>query len=110
MQELYRQALGTAFHGSANALVHSKRCSLEPLREGRSCLKCDLNSRIQIAELVSLKIDLTSGNHVTLDKGDVFKGTSPGNPKAASRNTASPQKAGPSSDLTSFQPCSKFSN
>ena len=58
LQELYRQPFGVAFHGSANALVHSKRYSLEPLRDGPSCLKCDINSRIQVAELVSLKIAL----------------------------------------------------
>ena len=34
LQELYRQAFGTAFHGSPNALVHYKRYSLKPLREG----------------------------------------------------------------------------
>ena len=80
LQELYRQAFGTAFHGSANALVHSKRYSLEPLRDGPSCLKCDINSRIQVADLVSLKIELPSGNHVTIGGGDAFKGILEMNP------------------------------
>ena len=80
LQELYRQAFGTAFHGSANALVHSKRYSLEPLRDGPSCLKCDINSRIQVAELVSLKIALPSGNHIPIGGGDAFKGILEMNP------------------------------
>ncbi|MEI8313604.1 MAG: hypothetical protein WCH98_22885, partial [Verrucomicrobiota bacterium] len=80
LQELYRQAFGVAFHGSANALVHSKRYSLEPLRDGPSCLKCDINSRIQVAELVSLKIALPSGNHITIGGGDAFKGILEMNP------------------------------
>ncbi len=74
LQELYRQSLGTAFHGSANALAHSKRYSLEPLREGPSCLKCDPNSRIQVADLVSLKMEIPTGNLVTIGKGDVYVG------------------------------------
>ena len=80
LQELYRQALGTAFHGSPGALVHSKRYSLESLREGPSCLKCDLTSRIQTAELVSLKIELPSGIPVTIGKGNVFAGIREMNP------------------------------
>lgn len=80
LQELYRQALGTAFHGSPNALVHSKRYSLEPLRDGPSCLKCDPNARIQVAELASLKIELPNGNHVTIGRGDVFSGLLEMNP------------------------------
>ena len=80
LQELYRQPFGVAFHGSANALVHSKRYSLEPLRDGPSCLKCDINSRIQVADLVSLKVELPSGNHVTIGGGDVFRGILEMNP------------------------------
>ncbi len=60
--------------------MHSKRYSLEPLRDGPSCLKCDINSRIQVADLVSLKIELPSGNHVTIGGGDAFKGILEMNP------------------------------
>jgi len=72
LQELYRHAFGTVFHASANALVHSKRYSLEPLREGPSILKCNPASRIQFAELASLKIELPGGNQVLITRGNIF--------------------------------------
>ena len=74
LQELYRQAFGTVFHGSSNALVHAKRYSLEPLREGPSSLVCDPNGRIQLARLRSLKLKLETGHHVTISQGNVFSG------------------------------------
>jgi hypothetical protein len=74
LQELYRQAFGTVFHGSPNALVHAKRYSLEPLREGPSSLACDPNGRIQLARLNSLKLKLETGHHVTISQGNVFSG------------------------------------
>jgi hypothetical protein len=72
LQELYRQAFGTVFHASSNALIHSKRYSLEPLREGSSILKCDPNSRIQFAGLASIKIELPRGNQVAITRGNIF--------------------------------------
>jgi hypothetical protein len=80
LQELYRQAFGTVFHASPNALVHSKRYSLEPLREGPSILKCDLHSGIQFAALASLKIELPSGNQVLMSRGNIFTGLAEMNP------------------------------
>jgi hypothetical protein len=80
LQEIYRQAFGTVFHGSAHALGHSKRYSLEPLREGPACLQCQPGSRIQVAELASLKIVLPCGTHVTLGRGDVFAAIRETNP------------------------------
>jgi hypothetical protein len=74
LQELYRQAFGTVFHASANALVHSKRYSLEPLREGPSILKCDPASRIQFADLAWIKIELPCGNQVLITRGNIFAG------------------------------------
>lgn len=72
LQELYRQAFGSVFHASPNALVHSRRYSLEPLREGPSILKCDPNSRIQFAQLASLKIELPGGSQILINRGDIF--------------------------------------
>ncbi|MGA0846942.1 MAG: hypothetical protein ACO3RV_10395, partial [Luteolibacter sp.] len=72
LQELYRQAFGTVFHASANALTHSKRYSLEPLRDGPAVLKCDPMSHIQFAQLSSLKIGLPSGTHLLISHGDIF--------------------------------------
>jgi len=80
LQELYRQAFGTVFHASSNALVHSRRYSLEPLREGPSILKCDPNSRIQFAQLASLKIGLPGGSQIHMSRGDVFIGLAEMNP------------------------------
>jgi len=74
LQELYRQAFGTVFHASSNALVYSKRYSLEPLREGPSILKCDPASRIQFADLASIKIELPCGNQVAITRGNIFAG------------------------------------
>lgn len=76
LQESYRQALGTVFHASASALVHSKRYSLDPLREGSSVLRCDPNSRIQFADLVWIKIELPSGTQILVSRGDIFAGIS----------------------------------
>jgi hypothetical protein len=72
LQELYRQAFGTVFHASPKALVYSKRYSLEPLREGRSILKCDPNARIQFARLASIKIEMPCGNQVAITRGNIF--------------------------------------
>ncbi len=72
VQELYRKLFGTVFHGSPSALVHSKRYSLEPLREGPDSLVCDPSSNVQFAQLVSLRIRLGRGNEVTLWNGDIF--------------------------------------
>jgi hypothetical protein len=74
LQELYRQAFGMVFHASPNALIHSKRYSLEPLREGPSILKCDPHSRIQFADLAWVKIELPCGNHVLISRGNIFAG------------------------------------
>ncbi len=72
LQELYRQAFGMVFHASPTALVHSKRYSLEPLREGPSILKCDPASRIQFAELAALKVGLPGGSQVLITRGNIF--------------------------------------
>jgi hypothetical protein len=72
LQELYRQAFGTVHHASSNALVHSRRYSLEPLREGPSILRCDPNSRIQFAQLASLKIELPGGSQILMSRGNLF--------------------------------------
>jgi hypothetical protein len=74
LQELYRQAFGTVFHASPKALAYSKRYSLEPLREGPSILKCNPNSRIQFADLASIKIELPCGNQVAITRGNIFAG------------------------------------
>jgi hypothetical protein len=74
LQELYRQAFGAIFHGSPNALVHAKRYSLEPLREGPSSLVCDPNSRVQFAQLKSLKLELETGHQLVITQGNVFSG------------------------------------
>ena len=80
VQDLYRQTFGTVFHASPHALVHSKRYSLEPLREGPSILKCDPSARIQFATLGALKIELPSGNQVLVSRGDIFQGVAEMNP------------------------------
>lgn len=80
LQELYRQAFGTIFHSSPNALVHSKRYSLEPLRDGPAILKCDPSARIQFAELDSLKLELSCGNHIAITRGNIFAGIAGLNP------------------------------
>jgi hypothetical protein len=80
IQDLYRQTFGTVFHASPHALVHSKRYSLEPLREGPSILKCDPSARIQFAALGALKIELPSGNQVLVSRGDIFQGVAEMNP------------------------------
>ena len=72
LQELYRQAFGTVFHASPKALVYSKRYSLDPLREGRSILKCDPNSRVQFARLASIKVELPRGYQVAITRGNIF--------------------------------------
>lgn len=74
VQDLYREAFGSVFHGSPNALVHSKRYSLEPLREGPSILRCDPGSRIPFADLAAIKIELTGGQQVSINRGNVFEG------------------------------------
>ena len=76
LQELYRQAFGTVFYGSPNALAHSKRYSLKPLREGPSVLVCDPNSQIPFAELVALKIELPGGQQVLFSRGNIFNALS----------------------------------
>lgn len=80
VQELYRQAFGAVFYGSPNALVHSNRYSLEPLREGPSCLKCDPNGRVQFAKLTSLKLEISGDNHLSIARGNVFAGIMEMNP------------------------------
>jgi hypothetical protein len=80
LQELYRHAFGAVFHASSDALVHSKRYSLDPLREGPSILACDTNARIQFARLASLKLELPSGNQVIMSRGDIFAGLAEFNP------------------------------
>lgn len=73
LQDLYREAFGAAFHGSTKALVHSQRYSLEPLREGPSCLACDPRASVQFAELKSLRIELPSGGIVVVSRCGVFE-------------------------------------
>jgi hypothetical protein len=72
LQELYRHAFGTVFHGSPYALAHSRRYSLEPLREGPSILVCDPSSQIQFADLASLKVELPGGQQVLFSRGNIF--------------------------------------
>jgi hypothetical protein len=80
LQELYRQAFGTVFHASASALVHSKRYSLEPLRDGPAILDCDPQGRIQFARLASLKVELPGGTQILVSRGDIFAGLAEMNP------------------------------
>jgi hypothetical protein len=80
LQELYRHAFGSVFHASPAALVHSRRYSLEPLREGPSILRCDPSSRVQFAELVSLKMELPGGNQLLITRSDIFAGLAGLNP------------------------------
>jgi len=72
LQELYREAFGTVFHGSIKALAHSKRYSLEPLREGATALQCDLSATVQFAELRTLKLELPSGQQIVINRPPVF--------------------------------------
>jgi hypothetical protein len=72
LQGLYREAFGTAFHGSLKALAYSKRYSLEPLRDGPSALKCDMLATVQFAELKSLKLGLHGGQQLCISRSPVF--------------------------------------
>ena len=72
IQEIYRKAFGRVFHGSANALAHSQRYSLEPLRDGPRALECDRSGTVQHAELKRLKLAIQSGQQVTLEQGNLF--------------------------------------
>lgn len=81
LQELYREAFGAVFHGSTNALVHSDRYSLEPLRDGPAILACDPASRIQFAELKSIKMELPGGQFVSIGNDHVFDGIHALNPQ-----------------------------
>jgi hypothetical protein len=80
LQGLYRDALGAVFHGSPNALAHSKRYSLEPLRDGPSSLKCDIHSAVQFAELKSLKLEIPGGQQITISRSPVFEALDYTNP------------------------------
>jgi hypothetical protein len=73
LQELYRETFGFIFHGSRNALMHSRRYTLEPLREGPSCLCCDPSAPIQFAELKSVKIEVPAGGIVEFKREAVFE-------------------------------------
>ena len=73
LQNLYREAFGAVFHGSGNALVHSHRYTLEPLRDGPSCLVCDPSAPVQFAELKSVKIEVPSGGVVEFKREAVFE-------------------------------------
>ena len=72
IQEIYRKAFGQVFHGSTNALAHSQRYSLEPLRDGPRALDCDRSGTVQHAELKRLKLAIPSGQQVTLEQGNLF--------------------------------------
>jgi hypothetical protein len=72
LQELYCQAFGAVFHGSAAALVASKRYSLEPLREGSKVLACDAGAPVSYARLSMLRLELPCGQKHTIEKGDIF--------------------------------------
>jgi len=73
LQDLYRRAFGIAFHGSENALVFSNRYSLEPLRDGPSCLACDFDSPVHFAELKSLKLETSNGQLFAICNPPVFE-------------------------------------
>ena len=72
LQELYCQAFGAVFHGSAAALVASKRYSLEPLREGSTVLACDAGAPVSFARLSMLRLELPCGQKHTMERGDIF--------------------------------------
>jgi hypothetical protein len=72
LQELYREAFGAVFHGSIHALAHSRRYSLEPLREGASALQCDMAAAVQFAELKSLKLELPGGQQIAITRSPVL--------------------------------------
>lgn len=73
LQELYREAFGTVFHGTPAALAHSKRYSLEPLRDGPSSLLCNINAAVQFADLRSLSLELHGGQRLTISRPPVFE-------------------------------------
>lgn len=73
LQNLYREAFGVVFHGSKNALLHSHRYTLEPLREGPSCLVCEPSAPVQFAELKTVKIEVPSGGVVEFRREAVFE-------------------------------------
>jgi hypothetical protein len=73
LRELYQQAFGAVFHGSAHALVSSHGYSLDPLLQGPSCLKCNPLAKVQYAELTSLTIELPTGQRLVINNGDVFE-------------------------------------
>ena len=72
LQDLYREAFGAVFHGSKNALLHSNRYSLEPLREGVNSLICDPTAVVQYAELKSVRIEVASGSMIEIKSHHVF--------------------------------------
>jgi len=72
LQEFYCQAFGAVFHGSATALVASKRYSLEPLREGSAIMVCDAAAPISHAKLSMLRLELPCGQKHTIERGDIF--------------------------------------
>ena len=72
LQELYCQVFGAVFHGSASALVASKRYSLEPLREGARVMACDAGAPVSYARLSMLRLELPCGQRHTIEKGDIF--------------------------------------
>ena len=72
LQELYCQAFGAVFHGSATALVASKRYSLEPLREGSRIMDCNAGAHVSYARLSMLRLELPCGQKLTMERGDIF--------------------------------------
>lgn len=72
LQNLYREAFGVVFHGSKNALIHSRRYTLEPLREGPSCLTCEPSAPVQFAELKAVRIEVPSGGIAEFKRESVF--------------------------------------
>lgn len=80
LQELYRQAFGAVFHASSSALCHSRRYTLEPLRDGAPILTCDPNAAIQFAQLSSLKIELPGGSQLLMSRGNIFASLAEMNP------------------------------
>jgi hypothetical protein len=50
------------------------------LREGPSILTCDPNTRVQFAQLASLRIELPGGSQILLTRGNIFIGLAEMNP------------------------------
>jgi hypothetical protein len=73
LQDMYRQAFGLVFHGSAEALTSLHRYSLDPLRRGASSLWCRTGDPIQSAELSFIRVQTPDATRMTLHGRNAFQ-------------------------------------